>query len=259
MWVDVFVTCIGVVASGNAARVAWQLWRRGNMDELCKAVSLSSGTVPLLLLLFVKNPLYGNRDIPISGTFSLRKVLEVVGACTIIMMTVMFVPRVTARFLITRALRRRFDALKEGDQLMFGMYDQHETVMVSRHEATHLFIMVFGPNEEDTALVDMSRDTFVQIVTLTPGLWSMMSSHYSRRSRCELVAMVREKALDERQPRRYRDNLAVTVWQLERPARVIQRAVRRALSDPSFLMCRRRLQREWSNLGLYRVGEHLRF
>lgn len=212
------------------------------MYDLCNTVSLSV-IVPLFILLFM-NPLYGNNGI--SDTLSLRRIaLMVMGTGIFIMTIVMFVPRI-ACFIIIRALRRRFDALKEGDQLRLGMYDQWETVLVSRHQTTNLFIMV--SNKENSALVEMSRDTFVDIASLTPGMWPMMSTYYPRRSRCELVTMMREKALDERQPRRYRDNLVVTVWQLERPARVIQRAVRRALSDPNFLMCRRRLQREWSDL-----------
>lgn len=44
------------------------------------------------------------------------------------------------------------------------------------------------------------------------------------------------------------DSLKVAAWELERPVRLVQRAVRRALSDPGRMVCRRRLMREWHQL-----------
>lgn len=134
-----------------------------------------------------------------------------------------------------------------GDELSID--NIYNVVFVSKYEqdgkVSHLFIVVTRLGEDDIGLIDMTRDMFFQITTDIPQSWALLVSPLQRRPRCELVAMVRKEALTDKHPRNFHDRLVVTAWQLERPVRVIQRAVRRGLSVPMYMMCRRRLQREW--------------
>ena len=236
-----FVKCIGVVASGIAARLLPRLWRHGDLDDLCDVASICSG-IASVFTVFARDAALGRAN----GSAE-SWVEELQGLCmgAVFALAPLYVPRVVVQFLLTQALRRRFDTLMPGDQMKVGKHERHDAVFVSRRDEMCLFIVTFGKRKDDTYIMELSRDAFVHIASNTRGLRATLNP--KQRSRCELVALVREKA---RFAMHYRDRLELTAWQLERPARVIQRAVRRALSDPRHPMCRRRLHREWCDLAM---------
>jgi hypothetical protein len=246
MWALACMRCFGLAASVNGARVAWRMWRNGNMDDMCDAMGIGCLAAPLLAMV-TSGSLWRNSPVSCGAAPSLARAAAVAvcatGAITLVSMTI---PRVVTRLLVKRALQRRFDTLKEGEAIVVGMMS-HESVLMCRHEEISLFIVVFAA--DDILVTELTRDEFVNVAARTRGLWAVLaSSRRMWRSRAELVAVVRGEASHAEHSMYFRERLAIAAWKLERPARIIQRAMRRALSDPGFLMCRRRLQREWHQL-----------
>ena len=252
MWVKCSVLAVSgfaVAMSGIAVRLVPRLLRHGDMGAICNAASLCGG-IALNFAVLVMNAL---DDRPFSPAFLWVDGLKHACFGGAIAVAGMGVPHVITKALLTRSIRRRFDALREGDRLWVGEHAD-EAVLASRLEGSGGARCVFLVMYPFMGWVmDVTRDEFVILAAHTSGLWRLLySPRHLRRSRCDMVAMVREMALDEKNTRwqlpGVGDKLVAAAWRLERPARVIQRALRRALSDPSYLMCRRRLQREWSDL-----------
>ena len=225
------------------------------MDALCDAATMCSAVATILSVITVDALITEDASPGLQGlsglamAFSWAQDLVLGGGLGF---AVVWVPNVATRALLTRAIRRRFDGLREGDRIRLGAYAD-EAVLASRLDgsggARRVFVVFMAwlfMGEPDKGVMDVTRDEFVHIASRIGGLWTLLSSRrLTRQPRCELVAMVREMALDEWHAS---GTLVAAAWRLERPARVIQRAVRRALSDPSYWLCRRRLQREWSVL-----------
>lgn len=234
--------CVGVVTSCIIAMVVRQLLRHGDINDLCDAASMSGGIIGIFGVVIADAIGHGD---PEPGTHSWAEELGSAAVGAACALTMFIAPRFVARFLVTRLIWRRYDALAEGDRIMML---NSETTLVWKYkrdgEMHCLFIV--GSDSGYECLMFLGKDMFFRI--MTDGHPIMFSLRIPRCPRGELVALVREKAADELQIPYFRWKLAVIAWQLERPVRVIQRAVRRSLSDPSFLMCRRRLQREWHQL-----------
>ena len=129
--------------AGIAAMLVPRMWRYGNLDTMCKAASLCSGVT--VIISGITMDALGGVSLDLQPTFSW--VLDLIFG-GVFAMAVLWIPHVTTKALLTRAIRRRFDALREGDRVRLGDFAD-EAVLVSRLDgsggALHVFIATRGP------------------------------------------------------------------------------------------------------------------